>query len=26
MDICKEQEPPLKEIEPGRWVACWLYA
>ena len=26
MDICKEQEPPFKEIEPGRWVACWLYA
>ena len=26
MDICKEEEPPLKEIEPGRWVACWLYA
>jgi len=26
MDICKEEEPPHKEIEPGRWVACWLYA
>ncbi len=26
MDICKEEDPPFKEIEPGRWVACWLYA
>jgi len=25
MDICKEKEPPLTEIEPSRRVACWLY-
>lgn len=25
MDVCKEKEPPLTEIEPGRRVACWLY-
>ncbi|PLV58650.1 ABC transporter ATP-binding protein [Thermotoga sp. KOL6] len=25
MEICKEKEPPLVEIEPGRRVACWLY-
>ena len=22
----KDKEPPLIEVEPGRWVACWLYA
>lgn len=26
MDVCKEKEPPLVEIEPGRRVACFLYA
>lgn len=25
MDVCKEKEPPLTEVEPGRRVACWLY-
>ncbi len=25
MDICKTDEPPLREVEPGRKVACWLY-
>jgi peptide/nickel transport system ATP-binding protein len=25
-EICSQKEPPLVEIEPGRWVACWLYA
>jgi oligopeptide/dipeptide ABC transporter ATP-binding protein len=25
MDICKKEEPPLKEIEPGYYVACHLY-
>jgi peptide/nickel transport system ATP-binding protein len=25
MDICKEQRPPLNEVEPGRLVACHLY-
>jgi peptide/nickel transport system ATP-binding protein len=25
MDVCKSQEPELKELEPGHWVACWLY-
>jgi peptide/nickel transport system ATP-binding protein len=22
-EICSEKEPPLEEIAPGRWVACW---
>jgi oligopeptide transport system ATP-binding protein len=25
MDICREQEPPFKEHDPGHYVACWLY-
>ncbi len=25
MPICKAKEPPLKEVENGRFVACWLY-
>ena len=25
MDICKKEEPPMVEIEPGHYVACWLY-
>lgn len=25
MDICREKVPPLKEVEDGRKVACWLY-
>ena len=25
MDVCKGQEPQLKELEPGHWVSCWLY-
>ncbi len=25
MEKCSQVEPPLKEVEPGRWVACWLY-
>jgi len=25
MEVCKGEEPPLKEVKPGRWVACWLY-
>lgn len=24
MDICRSQEPPLKEIAPGHFVACFL--
>ena len=24
-DICSQKEPPLKEIEPGHYVACHLY-
>ena len=20
---CRQQDPPLREVEPGRWVACW---
>ncbi|MGC8837442.1 MAG: ABC transporter ATP-binding protein [Anaerolineae bacterium] len=23
MDICKEEEPEFKEVQPGHWVACW---
>lgn len=22
-DICHEKEPPLAEIKPGHWAACW---
>ena len=25
MDICTNEEPELKEVEPGHWVACHLY-
>jgi len=24
-DICRKETPPLKEVEPGHYVACWLY-
>jgi peptide/nickel transport system ATP-binding protein len=24
-DVCREQEPALREARPGRWVACHLY-
>ncbi len=26
MDRCRREEPPMIEIEPGHYVACWLYA
>jgi oligopeptide/dipeptide ABC transporter ATP-binding protein len=22
--VCREQEPPLREVQPGHWVACHL--
>jgi peptide/nickel transport system ATP-binding protein/oligopeptide transport system ATP-binding protein len=25
MDNCSSQAPPLKEVVPGHWVACWKY-
>ncbi|MDA4113276.1 MAG: ABC transporter ATP-binding protein [Thaumarchaeota archaeon] len=25
MDVCREKEPPLKEVKAGHQVACWLY-
>jgi oligopeptide/dipeptide ABC transporter ATP-binding protein len=25
MNICRHQEPPLREIAPGHEAACWLY-
>lgn len=25
MDICREQDPPLVEIEGGQLASCWLY-
>jgi oligopeptide/dipeptide ABC transporter ATP-binding protein len=25
MDICREQEPPLEDIESGQHAACWLF-
>ncbi len=26
MDICRKEEPPMIEIEPKHYVACWLHA
>ena len=26
MDVCRREEPPMIEVEKGRFVACWLYA
>jgi len=25
MDICRREEPPLIQVESGRFVSCWLY-
>jgi oligopeptide/dipeptide ABC transporter ATP-binding protein len=25
MKICREQQPPLREVQPGHETACWLY-
>ena len=25
MDVCRREEPPMIEVEKGRFVACWLY-
>jgi peptide/nickel transport system ATP-binding protein len=25
MERCRAEEPPMKEVQPGRWTACWLY-
>lgn len=25
MKICHEQQPPLREVQPGHQTACWLY-
>ncbi len=25
MDVCRVEEPPMVEVEPGHQVACWLY-
>ena len=25
MDICREEEPQLMEVEPGRFVSCFLF-
>jgi peptide/nickel transport system ATP-binding protein len=25
MDVCRRKDPKLKEVEPGHYVACWLY-
>ncbi len=25
MDKCSQQNPPIKEVRPGHWAACWLY-
>jgi peptide/nickel transport system ATP-binding protein/oligopeptide transport system ATP-binding protein len=26
MEICRKEQPPLKEVQPGHQVACWLHA
>jgi oligopeptide/dipeptide ABC transporter ATP-binding protein len=23
-DKCRQEEPPLEELEPGHWVSCWF--
>jgi peptide/nickel transport system ATP-binding protein len=25
MDRCQVEAPPIREVRPGRWVACWSY-
>jgi peptide/nickel transport system ATP-binding protein len=25
-ELCKSEEPPMLEVSPGHYVACWLYA
>ena len=25
MEVCRRQEPELREVKSGRWVACHLY-
>ncbi len=25
MERCRVEEPPVKEVQPGHWTACWLY-
>jgi len=25
-DLCRKEEPPMIEVEPNHFVACWLYA
>ena len=25
MDRCRVEEPLFREVQPGRWAACWLY-
>ena len=25
MDKCSEHNPPMEEVRPGHWAACWLY-
>jgi peptide/nickel transport system ATP-binding protein len=25
MDKCSEHHPPMEEVRPGHWAACWLY-
>ena len=26
MDVCRREEPPMIEVEPGHYVACWLHS
>jgi oligopeptide/dipeptide ABC transporter ATP-binding protein len=25
MDKCSQQDPPMLEVRPGHWAACWLF-
>ncbi|MGE5579512.1 MAG: ABC transporter ATP-binding protein [Bacillota bacterium] len=26
MEVCRDEDPALREVEPGHWVSCFLYS